>query len=167
MMPTVGPIRLRLLHKVSFVSPSRRIRGQSMQSVRSADRLAFTYALILGVKFVPGLFPAWAGEAFTFTSVFKPGPFHSHQPAASMVTAMHDFFKWDQYVGAAAALVWGVVLELMLRPGQIGVKECGVLLWDVVRWSVIAGPGGALMQLLRRREEAVLSEQVHHESKES
>lgn len=135
-------------------------------SVASATHV-LTCALILGAKVFPNLYPYWALDTFTFTNVFKPGPFYSTEPATSMASAMHDFFKWDQYIGSTAAIVWGVALEVMSRAGELGFKQCAILVWDIIRWSAVAGPGGALMRLLRRRDEAVLSGKMTYKSKES
>jgi hypothetical protein len=134
--------------------------------IASATQVS-TYAIIIAAKTFPGLLPKYAAEAFTFTSVFAPGPFHSNQPLTSMGSAMHDFFKWDQYTGSAAALVWGSVLDVTSREGSITFFDLLKLSADILRWTALAGPGGALVRLLQRRDKAVLSEQAQGAAKNS
>ncbi|KAK0718563.1 hypothetical protein B0T26DRAFT_713602 [Lasiosphaeria miniovina] len=126
-----------------------------------------TYAVILAAKATPGLFPSWAAEAFAFGAVFAPGPFHSSKPLSSMVAAMHDFYKWDQYVGSAAAITWAVCLDVSSQEAGVSLADWAILGWDVVRWSAIAGPAGALVRLLQRRDGRVLLEDTVVEDKRS
>jgi hypothetical protein len=79
---------------------------------------------------------------------------------------MHDFFRWDQYVGSAAALLWGIVLDVTAMDRQADLQDYVSVGWDVLRWSALAGAAGALMQLLRRRDERLLSEQRDGTAKE-
>ncbi|KAH8647272.1 hypothetical protein BX600DRAFT_503427 [Xylariales sp. PMI_506] len=124
-----------------------------------------TYILILAARTFPGLLPHWASGAFTFSSVFAPGPFYSYHPLESMAKAMHDFFRWDQYVGSAAALVWGVSLDVTSREHALKLPNWLRLGFDILRWSALAGPGGALMRLLQRRDSAILSRYGKAEAK--
>lgn len=120
------------------------------------------YSLLIAVKIFPILFPRWAVESLTFGKTFLPGPFYSTKPFTSPASAMHNFFMWDQYVGSAAAITWGVTLNVTARRHAMSRKDWLVLGWDVVRWTVIAGPAGALVRLLRRRDEAASAEEVKH-----
>ncbi|KAI1457391.1 hypothetical protein F4805DRAFT_177111 [Annulohypoxylon moriforme] len=117
----------------------------------------FTYGLIILTKIFPSLLPSYAVDAFTFAKVFRPGPFHSTKPLVSMAAAMHDFFKWDQYVGSAAAIIWGITLDVTSRKHNINWDYWMRLGWEIVRWSIEAGPAGALVRLLQRRDKAILS----------
>jgi hypothetical protein len=126
-----------------------------------------TYAIIIAAKTFPDLAPKWAAGAFTFSSVFAPGPFHSNKPLTSMAAATHDFFKWDQYTGSAAALVWGLALDVTSRKGFMSLYDWLKLGIDILRWSALAGPGGALVRLLQRRDKAIISEHAQGTMKES
>ncbi|KAK6076222.1 hypothetical protein SCUP234_07390 [Seiridium cupressi] len=125
-----------------------------------------TYVIIFAAKTFPDLAPEWAARAFTFSSVFAPGPFHSHKPLASMAAAMHDFFKWDQYTGSAAALVWGVALHVTSRKELMSFYEWLKLGVGILRWSALAGPAGAVVRLLQRRDQAVISEHAQGTAKD-
>ncbi|GAB1315304.1 hypothetical protein MFIFM68171_05514 [Madurella fahalii] len=125
-----------------------------------------TYALILAVKTAPGLFPSWAQAAFSFSSVFRPGRFYSTEPLPSLATAMHDFFKWDQYVGSVAAITWGIALYLTSRKSNLSWRAWATLSWNILWWSVLAGPAGALMRLLQRRDEAIVSTREKNDVKD-
>jgi len=115
-----------------------------------------TYAVLQAVRVAPSLFPSWAPTAFTFGSVFRPGPMHSTEPLSSMAAAMHDFFKWDQYVGSAAAMTWALAQYAISAETELTLQRWANLGWDILRWSLVAGPAGALMQVLKRRDEAIL-----------
>jgi len=123
----------------------------------------FAYAVILLAKIYPKLFPDAISAAFTFTSVFMPGPFHSTTPMVSMATAAHNMFKWDQYVGSTAALLWGITLEAASR--DMGPASWVLLGWEVLRWTALAGPAGAVVKLLQRRDREILRGQAPVESK--
>jgi hypothetical protein len=75
----------------------------------------------------------------------------------SMATAMHDFFRWDQYVGSMSALIWGVSLDVNNREYELTMSDWLQLGVDILRWSALAGPGGALMRLMQRRDRIILS----------
>ena len=112
-----------------------------------------TYAVILGAKmFLSGTLPLWMKEVSTFSAVFSPGPFHSNNTQTSMADAMHDFFKWDQYVGSAALLAWAIALEMATEGSKMSGKYCLSLGWDILRWTLVAGPAGAVMRLRERQE---------------
>ncbi|KAK4448658.1 hypothetical protein QBC34DRAFT_426103 [Podospora aff. communis PSN243] len=152
-----------LFGRIMKVTPER---GRKSRSLSGAYDMAFkiasaiqltTYTIILAVKVAPGSFPHWAVTALTFQSVFQPGPAHLREPMESMAKAMHDFFKWDQYVGSAAALTWGLAHYSMALEGKLTVKDWVRLGCDVVRWSAVAGPAGALMRLLELRDLATSS----------
>ncbi|ORY55267.1 uncharacterized protein BCR38DRAFT_403374 [Pseudomassariella vexata] len=127
----------------------------------------FTYTVILAVKVAPGSFPTWAVEEFTFGRVFRPGSFFSTRPLTSMITAMHEFFKWDQIIGSAAALTWAVTLNVTARNDTMSWGDWILLGWDILRWSTLAGPGGALARLLQRRDKIVISEHGQDRTKGS
>ncbi|KAK4164726.1 hypothetical protein QBC43DRAFT_352838 [Cladorrhinum sp. PSN259] len=124
-----------------------------------------TYGLLFAAKALPALFPPGVAESLTFAKVFAPGPIYSTKPASSMATATHDFFKWDQYVGSAAALIWGVAVDVMSRNNALQLKDWMLLGWEILRWTVVAGPAGAVVRLLQRRDKAVLEKCVGSDDK--
>jgi len=124
-------------------------------NVAAATQL-FTFATLGGVKFFPSLFPRWATETLTFNNVFNPGPFYGSQPMTSMSSAMQTFFLYDQYAGSAAALIWVSYLYLGSMKREVAWRDCAWLGWDISRWFIVAGAGGALVRLLQRRDAALL-----------
>jgi hypothetical protein len=124
-------------------------------NIAAATQL-FTFAVLGGVKFFPSLFPQWAIATLTFNNVFNPGPFYGSQPMHSMALAMQTFFLYDQYAGSAAALIWGSYLYLVSRKNEVAWRDRAWLGWDISRWFIVAGAGGALVRLLQRRDAALL-----------
>jgi hypothetical protein len=164
-------VQFLLIKLRSFSSPLQQSGTRSLRSdykalsrvygfafnIAAATQI-FTFGVLGGVKFFPGLFPDWATKTLTFNNVFNPGPFYGSQPMKSMSAAMQTWFLYDQYTGSAASLIWGAYLYLDSRKTELTWKDRGWLAWDILRWCSIAGAGGALVQFLRRRDEAVLLE---------
>jgi hypothetical protein len=163
-------VQFLLIKLFSFSSPSSqqpearspRVDYQALLKVYSfafniaAATQLFTLAVLGGVKFFPGLFPDWATETLTFNNVFNPGPFYGFQPLKSMSSAMQTWFLYDQYTGSAAALIWGSYIYLGSRKTEVTWRDRAWLGWDISRWFVVAGAGGALVRLLQRRDEVLL-----------
>lgn len=124
----------------------------------AASTQMLTFTILGAVKVCPQLFPHRAVETLSFTKVFIPGPFYSEQPMESIGTAAHSFYLYDQYSGSAAALIWATSLYIGSKKASLSWQSYVSLGWDVFRWSLIAGPGGALVRLLQHRDETVLSD---------
>jgi len=124
-------------------------------NIAAATQL-FTFAVLFGVKLFPSLFPHWAPETLTFNNVFNPGPFYGSRPMKSMASAMQTWFLYDQISGSAAALLWGSYLYFGSKTTGVTWRDRAWLAWDLSRWCAVAGAGGALVQLLQRRDEALL-----------
>ncbi|KAK1761566.1 hypothetical protein QBC47DRAFT_370420 [Echria macrotheca] len=120
----------------------------------AATQLA-VYTTILASKTGFPILPSWMHdpEIGSFRSVFLPRPFSSPltaKPRLALITS--DFFKWDQILGSAGMLIWSISLLRSAGYGEQGwgawVRLAGRIGW----WSVVAGPAGAAVQMLRMRE---------------
>ncbi|KAH7165291.1 hypothetical protein EDB81DRAFT_249573 [Dactylonectria macrodidyma] len=120
-----------------------------------------TYAVLFTASIDPGLFPAGVARTLSFAEVFFPGLPHSSAPMTSPAAVVHDFFRYDLYVGSAAALVWAVYLLSQVRPS--GAEERANLTRGVVMSLCLSGPGGALVALLQHRDETVLAAEMKAE----
>jgi len=127
----------------------------------------FTLSMLIGVKLVPELFPDRQRDALTFGNVFNPGPFYSTQPMASMASATRSLFLYDQYTGSAAALVWALTLLGESQETKMKAEELFYMTLEVLCWCVVAGPAGAVMRILRRRDQALLRVPGASEGKKS
>ncbi|KAK3941974.1 hypothetical protein QBC46DRAFT_352834 [Diplogelasinospora grovesii] len=124
----------------------------------------FTFIVLALVAVCPELLPAGVAQALTLGKVFKPGSFHSTQPMESMAAAMHTLFLYDQYSGSTSALIWGVSLYLISKE-TVTWNECLGLACNVLRWSAVAGPAGALVRLLQRRDQELMLEDYPNDVK--
>lgn len=89
--------------------------------------------------------------------------------------AMHDFFKWDQYVGSCAGLVWAGMVwwnslqemkgmrvregkegEIGWREDRIGIMEVLKLVRKVTGNMLLSGPASGMLVLIRERDRIVL-----------
>ncbi|ORY70471.1 uncharacterized protein BCR38DRAFT_481605 [Pseudomassariella vexata] len=125
-------------------------------NVGAATQL-FTLAVIGLAKISPSVLPH-IFRNLSFRNVFKPGPFFSMQPMISMAAEMHSFLLYDQYCGSVAAIIWSSTLYISAhRTSLTKWKDYARLGGNILRWSAIGGPGGAMVRLLQQRDEKVLS----------
>jgi len=110
------------------------------------------YAILAAAYLIPSVFPVALADTLTFGDVFVPGHFHSHRKMDSLGSAMHTMFLYDQYAGSVAALIWAVTLYVT----STGKPVTARLTWDVVRWSLLAGPAGALVRVIQLRDRVLL-----------
>ena len=127
-------------------------------NVGAAAQLS-VYAILAAVALAPGLFSKSLLDSLTVREVFFPGHFHSHRKMNSMGAAMHTMLLYDQYAGSAAALVWAVTLYITSRKQSMAFGDVARLSWDVARWTFVAGPAGALVRLLQRRDHNLLMDE--------
>jgi hypothetical protein len=141
----------------SFALPEKQDWGM----LRSVYRYGLTYALatqiMVGAALFlaavrPDLLPQSVASRLTFSNVFVPSSPHSFDRMTSPAAAMHAFLQYDQYVAAAALLLWAATL--LRRAG--GVID-GSLLFATAKDCVVYGPVGAAMCLLRRRDEMLVA----------
>lgn len=104
----------------------------------------------------PSLFPKGIPERLSLARIFGPGSPHSSSYMDSPAAAIHDFFIYDLYIGAAAALVWGVYQLSQVQPVLETTEEQTKLAKGVFNSTLFAGPGGALVALMQHRDEIVL-----------
>ena len=116
-----------------------------------------TTILVIGATAVfPKFFPEGVPQRLSLARVFVPGSPHSSDYMKSAGAAIHDFFLYDLYSGAAAALVWGVYLLFQVQPELQSSEEQTKLAKGVFNSTLFAGPGGALVALMQHRDEIVL-----------
>lgn len=107
--------------------------------------------------------PAHAARAFAFGPVFIPGLPHTSTPMTSPAAVVHNYFQYDLYVGSAVAVIWAVYLLSEVSPVLSTAAERKKLARGIA-WSVWAsGPGGALVALMRHRDELVLAAELKAE----
>ena len=102
------------------------------------------------------LFPSLIPPTLTLQDVFVPPVFYSHAPMESMAIAIHNFFQYDQYVGAAAAIIWAINLHCNSGTAPMGLKHWCWLVGGVLGVSLVAGPAGALVWLMWSRDERII-----------
>ncbi|KPM44925.1 hypothetical protein AK830_g1612 [Neonectria ditissima] len=122
-----------------------------------------TAGVLLTSAVFPGLYPAGVARSLTLGSVFGPGLPHSSTPMVSPAAAIHEFFKYDLYVGSAVTLVWAVYLLSQVRPVLSTSEERGNLARGIMTSLILSGPGGAVVALLQHRDETVLAAELKAE----
>lgn len=113
-----------------------------------------TLGVIVAAAFAPDLFPAGIAERLTLANVFVPHALRYYGPA-TVASAMLQFLHYDQYIGAAAGLVWAATLAKragVWSPNKKGIRR-------ILRDVLVLGPPSAVISLLRSRDEAVLGSQ--------
>ncbi|KAH7145533.1 hypothetical protein B0J13DRAFT_323102 [Dactylonectria estremocensis] len=161
-----GVVKRTSLGQDAFTSPVQLDRRALSRAYGFAWNVAVTgqlctYAVLVAASMAPKLFPPGVARTLSFAGVFIPGPPHSSAPMTSPAAVVHDFFRYDLYVGSAVALVWAVYLLSQVRPS--GPEERANLTRGVVMSLCLSGPGGALVALLQHRDETVLAAEVKAE----
>ncbi|KAF7542284.1 hypothetical protein G7Z17_g11710 [Cylindrodendrum hubeiense] len=122
-----------------------------------------TSAVLITSTIFPGLYPAGVPRALSFSNVFVPGSPHSSAPMKSPAAAIHEFFKYDMYVGSAVAIIWAVHLLSQVRPVLSSPEERAKLAQGIMTSISLSGPGGALVALVQHRDETVLAAELKAE----
>lgn len=119
-----------------------------------------------GVIAVARIFPLTlfegVAEKLTFANVFLPNLLHADETWASAAKTMHDFFIYNQLIGSTAAIVWAATLFHLERPASPSKKNVAEIVMSITREIAFAGPAGALIWLLRERDEEVLGAELAH-----
>lgn len=109
--------------------------------------------------FLPFLFSPHHHSLLILTRVFIPPPFWSQKQMKPTAMAIHHFLQYDQYIGSSAAFIWAMTLNTNSRKRATW-KEV-MKLWS---WSmgmiILAGPGGAVVWLLRERDLRIILEEA-------
>ena len=145
---------------------SRSSFSQDRHALRRVYSLTFTasavvhwatIAVVAARWLVPLWFPPSLRDTLTFTRVFVPPRWWAPGQMTSMGEGIHNFFQYDLYVGSAASLVWAMAL----RANALGVLRASGsrtrVLWDTTWQCALAGPGGALVGIMRGRDEQLLA----------
>ena len=113
-----------------------------------------TISVILAATFAQDFLPAGVAEHLTPAKVFVPYAVHWYGPG-TLASTMLQFLHYDQYIGAAAGLVWAATLAN--RAGVWSLNVEGIR--RIVRDVLIMGPPSAVISLLWERDDAVLGSQ--------
>lgn len=120
----------------------------------------------LGVIAVAKLFPRSLFEGvagkLTFANVFLPSLYHVEEPWASAAKTMHDFFIYNQLIGSTAAIVWATTLFYLQRLASSSKKNMAEVAMSITREIALGGPAGALIWLMRERDEGILGAEREH-----
>lgn len=120
----------------------------------------------VGKSISGGIFTTGSGGADLYQCCCS-GPFYSCQPMVLQADAMHSFFLYDQICGLGALLIWSVALLIGVKGTTVGFGDVAGLVRDSCKWILVAGPAGAAVRILQRREEAALGEENSEGSKKS
>ncbi|TGO10185.1 hypothetical protein BTUL_0142g00240 [Botrytis tulipae] len=101
--------------------------------------------------FLPFLFPPHHHSLLTFPRIFIPPPFWSQRPMETMAMAIHHFLQYDQYIGSSAAFTWAMTLNTNSREQGTWREAVKLRIWSL-GISILTGPGGAVVWLLRERD---------------
>lgn len=123
-----------------------------------------TYAALVAANIFPNWFPAGVAKALTLQRVFVPAAPHTNERFTDAAAVMHNFFLYDFYIGAAAAIIWAVYQLSQAKPEAFSSREERANLWRGIITSVLlSGPGGAVIALMQHRDETVLTAEAKRE----
>ena len=119
--------------------------------------------VIVAAQLAPGIFPEGFAAHITWSKVFLPTKFISDEKYESPGQVVHDMFRYDQILGGASALLWAVVY--CVETGGVDIDSSTIN--GIFRDVLVVGPGGALVNLLKSRDEALLKEVEGKDEKKS
>ena len=143
-----------------FLSPRQLFYVTGIESLDHVYRFAFvlaslTHYITLGViawQCFPAPTAASGGHAVTFQEVFLPSNFRTKARISDMVQGAHGFFQYDQYVGSIAAILWAMTLRFNVRDKSMSTRQWAQLAFEIVAYTLVAGPTGAFLMLLWTRD---------------
>jgi hypothetical protein len=153
-----------------FTSRTSRIYEIDLESLNQAYRFAFalatlthyiTLGLIALVQWFPALIAVFDGHAVTYQDVFLPPNFRTRAQISDMVQGAQNFFQYDQYVGSIAAIIWATTLRYNLRNKFMSAMQWVQLAFEIIGYTMVAGPTGALVMLLWNRDIQAVEAEVH------
>lgn len=167
-LQAVLPIGYRyfvLASDVNYHRPFTRTRMATRTPLDKVYRFALTVctltqsssvvAILLAKAFPSALLQSGLGNV-TFSNVFLPQlNFHSNAKINNMVQGAQHFFQYDQYVGSLAAIVWVVILSHKCQVKSLMVKGWLRLMAEILGLSLIAGPAGAFLVSMKKRDQQI------------
>ena len=117
--------------------------------------------LIASIQLFPGLIAASDGHAVTLKDVFLPSNIWTGAQVSDMVQGAHGFFQYDQYIGSIAAIIWAITLRYNVENKSMSATQWAQLAFEIVGYSTVAGPTGALVMLLWKRDIQAMEGEVH------
>lgn len=163
----VGLVQLILAWIDSQVSLPPSISAASTEGLLSRDlkamRPVYIFALI-GSAIVHTSCIAVSSSTVLFPALFQAkylsefGPpnllFPSNTSVETIGAGVLNFMQWDQWIGYLAVLVWA--LSLLKADEEVTSKTLILWIVEAAVASLLAGPGGAAVWLIWKRDEMVL-----------
>ncbi len=152
-------------------SPRQLSSVSGLEILDQVYRFAFvlaslTHYIALGVvalRCFPARTAGPGGHAVTFQEVFRSFNFRSGAQISDMVQGAHGFFQYDQYLGSIAAILWATTLRFNVRNKSMSARQWAHLAFEIVAYTLVAGPTGSLLMLLWARDVQVTEAEVHME----
>ena len=114
-------------------------------------------AIVVATRLRPFWFPPPMRDALTLSSVFVPPLYWAPARAIpTMAEGYHTMFLYQLYIGFTASLVWVTALNANGLGERRLWRSWAATACQMMVQSVVAGPGGALVSLMWRRDEEVL-----------
>ena len=115
-------------------------------------------AIVVATRLRPFWFPPPMRDSLTLSGVFVPPLYWVRARAIpTMAEGYHTMFLYQLYIGFAASLVWVTALNANgLGERRRLWRSWAAAACRMMVQSVVAGPGGALVSLMWRRDEQVL-----------
>ena len=141
-----------------------RFPASEIKSLDRVYRFSFAPAMLTQVLTV-GLIACAQSDApfnllsdhdITFCGVFLPPNFRQEVQIRDMIQGAHGMFQYDQYVGSLAAIVWAVTVRLDASEASMSFRQLVELTLQVISYTLLAGPAGAIIILLWARDLQIL-----------
>lgn len=96
----------------------------------------------------------------SFARVYIPAVPHQVDPWASGAQIMHEFYKYDHLVGSLVGVVWAATLLGGFCPDAFAKGQRARTVMHMAGRTLISGPVGVTLWLMRQRDESVLAEEL-------
>ena len=137
------------LHAVDFESLDRLYRFAFALATLTH---CVTLGLITVIQWFLGLVTTSNDHTVTFKEVFLPLNIWTGDQVSNMVQGAHGCFQYDQYVGSTSAITWATTLRYNMCNKSMSDRQWAQLAFEIVGYSAVAGPTGALVMLFWKRD---------------
>ncbi|KAB8336720.1 hypothetical protein FH972_021029 [Carpinus fangiana] len=112
-------------------------------------------AVVLLAYFSPAFIRNETRKALKLSAIWTPAPFWtSNIPKISgLVEGISIFLTWDELVAAASIVAWAFAINRNSTANSKDVRELPLALLHTAFLSVVLGPAGAAVSLIRERDE--------------
>jgi hypothetical protein len=152
--PEVKAYPSSLARNQDYLSAARRVYVFALTIATIAHVLSV--GLSLTSYLLPHIFAPGIPQAFHPGAVFLPPWFLSKETVASLAAGVHSFLQYDEYVGCASALLWGLVQNREATSGKVNGNWWLSYFLRTTILTILAGPGAAFVALIWLRDERVL-----------